>query len=289
MSNIFLGAIDNLAIEDITPWITSVKKVRQAEDIVMMVVYRTTKEVIRFLVDNGVIPYEVNHDSMTNPIVHQISNSPTVSHNMRMFHFWEVLTRLSNTDKLIQTSFMNSSVIITDVRDVYFQEYPFSLIAQLPSDKKIIVGGECLPYKSEEWGLDNLQNGFGPIFTELSSITEHQILNVGAIMGKLEHVKDLCHIVYCMTQGRHYPSDQSSFNVLVRSSLFRDMVHVSQEFAAHLGTTADPTKSHLWARWTETPPAITSDRLVMTAQNTPYKLVHQWDRVPELKEKVRNS
>lgn len=286
MKNIYLGAIDNLSVSDITPWVESVKKVQNEKtDMIAMIVYRASPDVVQYLLDNKITSYMVKHDSYGNPIQHEIANSPTVSHNMRMFHFWEFLQRLDDAIDLND----NATVLITDVRDVYFQESPFSMAGFLSKDTKFIVSGECLSYGQEEWGRNNLESGFGPIFMNHSDMLIKQILNVGAIMGEFEAMKDLCHIIYSMTQGRHYPSDQSSFNVLMRTSLFKNSFMVSNKFAAHLGTTADPTKSHLWSRLTETPPIVTLDGEVLNTNSELYKIVHQWDRVPQLREKIRKS
>lgn len=271
INNLFLGAIDNLSVDDIKQWVESAISVKKPQDIIALVVYRATDEVLNYLTQNDVVIYHVTHDSFNQPIQHQTSNSPTISHNMRMFHFWELLTRIQKEHNF------SGNVVVTDVRDVYFQKYPFDLFYG-----KIVVSNECIRYENESWGADNFKRGYGPVIWKLSNIARSLIVNVGAIMGGCEQIKSLSLMIYNMTLGRHYPSDQSSFNFIIRNSLMQDNFSICDDFAAHLGTTADPTKSHLWNH-VFFPPKIDENGIVKTIMGVEVAIVHQWDRVPQLR------
>jgi hypothetical protein len=108
--------------------------------------------------------------------------------------------------------------------------------------------------------------------------------NVGTIAGDANVMPEVFSTIFQMTEGRYYPSDQSSFNVLMNGLLTdkRMLATHYDNWAAQLGTTNDPTKSHLWPRLCEPRPQI-KDGWVYNNDGQMYHLVHQWDRVPELK------
>jgi hypothetical protein len=283
MKDILIGGADGYTFEQVKPWFQSAKDSGFMGEI-WLIVYRMASDDIARLEQAGVKVYEVKHDPYGQPIRHAGPNTPTQAHNLRFYHAWELLTRLSYEGEHFRYT------IMTDVSDVIFQTNPIIwLEKQMDYDFhswNMVVSSEGIKYQDEEWGRDNLINGFGEITYDLIG-KDWRIQNVGVLAGHGGYMKGLFNTIFRMTEGRFYPSDQSSFNVLLRSGMI-DGGEV--EWATHdgwwacqLGTTMDPTKPWLWDRLQEPRPTIRPDGLVVNKGGRPYAIVHQWNRVPELK------
>src|SRR6185312_2111741 len=277
--SILLGAIDNLSWNDICSWVKSIREVGFSDEVWIIGYRGITDEIKEHLKTYNINLYEVNHTPFQHNIEHNVGNSPTRSHNMRFYHFWELLTRL-NTENY-------KWCIATDVRVVIFQRNPVEYLDSHLQEMQFIAPSEGLTYENEEWGKDNMLRGHGPIIYDLEA-KKNQIYNVGTIAGDARLMKWLFHTIYSMTEGRYYPSDQSNFGLLVNGLLSKYSVKTSLDdgWAAQLGTTSDPTKSHLWPRLNENRPLI-KDNKVYTSNNELYYLVHQYDRVPQLKQSIQ--
>lgn len=284
MKDILIGAADLYSWKDIKAWAISARRSGFDGDI-YLITYRVDDDVFREGEAYGIEFYPVTHTPYSTPIVHTIQNSPTQSHNLRFYHAWELLTRL------YQEGIQYRYVIMTDVRDVIFQTNPtdwlLNELSTLPTNNEIVASSEAIRYCDEEWGKENLINGFGQLLYDLEGYN-WQCMNVGTIAGYSGTMKDLFHTIFRMTEGRYYPSDQSSFNVLLRS-VFIPWMYASQTYAwaAQCGTTLDPTKSWLWGRCNEPRPTILENGIVVNSHNTPFVIVHQYDRVPELKKIIQ--
>jgi hypothetical protein len=189
------------------------------------------------------------------------------------------MSRLDMTDYI--------HAIITDVRDVVFQRNPSEWLRKGFSDYmefELVAPSEGIEFHKEEWNANNMKQGFGPNMWDLQMKNSHMVYNVGTIAGDVLFMRDLCHTIFSMTEGRYYPSDQSAFNVLVHGLLsHRTMRAWMQDgWAAQCGTTLDPTKPWLWERLNEPRPVV-KDGEVFTVNGEKFYIVHQWDRVPELK------
>ena len=92
--------------------------------------------------------------------------------------------------------------------------------------------------------------------------------------------------IYEMTKRNYYPSDQSSYNIILNS--LNNVVHTnhSHAWACQIGTTADPTKSWLWERLIDSQPSIVDGKAFNPELDIEYCIVHQWNRNPELKQAI---
>jgi hypothetical protein len=284
--DILMGAVDMLEWWQVKPWVMSAKETGFDGDI-WLIVYRASDEFIQQAQAAGVNLYQVQHTPYLTPIQHVIQNSPTQSHNLRFYHGWELLTRLhvDNEDWFrsdIQPETRIPYVIMTDVRDVIFQRNPTEWINSFGFDNSIIAPSEGIDFENEPWNKDNMIRGYGQAFYDLEA-KEYTAYNVGTIAGDIYQMQELFHVLYSMTEGRYYPSDQSTFNVLAHGSAFKMvMTPMDEGWAAQCGTTLDPTKSFLWPHCIEPRPSVVGGK-VYNSKGELYTLVHQWDRVPELK------
>jgi hypothetical protein len=283
--DLLIGAADLYDWSKIKVWATSIRESGFDGDIILLT-YRVGDDVVENAKKLNVDVYQIEHDSFGNKIVHVDRGRDTQCHQLRFFHAWQFLATDENWKNY-------RNVLMTDVRDVYFQKNPFTFLDSWSKDlffpflKKIVASSEALSYKHEVWGADNMLQGFGPLVHEQSK--EWIIYNVGVVAGNAEAMMGLFLILYSMTVGRYIPSDQSAYNILVNQSplKFNCFGH-DNDWACQCGTTLDPNKSHYDKFLKEGKPKIVNGK-VMNVFNEEFYIVHQWDRVPELQQLIEKK
>lgn len=173
-------------------------------------------------------------------------------HNIRFFHIWNFLTNhSSHYDK----------ILITDVKDVYFNSDPFTDI----SSSGLTVSSEVITYESEQWNKEHVHYNLGII--GLHVLLDKPVYNVGVFGGDIEAVKNLCADIYLMSVGKFKVADQTSFNYLIQTK-YKDITNftnLSNNFAVHL---------HV----------INAGLVEFNLQKiSNYKIIHQYDRIPGYK------
>jgi len=210
----------------------------------------------------------------------------------RFLHTWFLLTQFAQPVRY---------VIATDIRDVIFQSNPSDYItARCPSTSPIrmVLSSEGIDYQNEPWGANNLKLSFGDIMYE--SHKKNNIYNCGVLAGEHHTFMGLCKTIWLMSHGtiQHVPGgggpDQAALNLLLDTQAYRDCGHFSNHrdgWAAQLGTMMDPNKIKEFAPFhTEPAPQYnTITEKVETPGGVPYAIVHQWDRVPEIREMVERK
>ena len=269
MKNLIIGGCTNYGINQLKPWVLSIKETMPDADKVMCVgnASTTTRE---WLVENGF----------------KLVNMPTMNVPIHVLRF------LSIYDYLKEHWQEYDYVVTTDVKDVYFQKNPFDWLTVLDNTAtKLIAGSEGMLYKDEPWGNDNLMQAYGPYVHELNK--NNKIYNVGTIGGKSEYVKDLVFNIF--TNAIHRPiaiCDQAVYNVLIQTQPYKSITFFAEQshaWACQAGTTVDPSKiNHFRPFLTEKEP-IFEDGLVKTYAGSIFHIVHQYDRVPEWKKFVQEK
>jgi hypothetical protein len=280
--DLILGAIDHYGYDQIKLWHNSILK-SGFTGRVALVAFRITQEEMEKIKGHNI-----------DVIVVGAPVKATV-HLERFIHFWNYL-------QLREEVFEN--VIITDVRDVVFQSDPSEFFSG--RDPMLVVGSENLKYKDEAWGDRNLFETFG--LTVYNKFKDKEIYNVGAFGGQWQLVQSMCLMIYTMGVGRPIPiCDQSVFNFLLYQAPFDTspdifFAEVHDCWAAHCGTLLDPTKiagfkpNHInnvdGLMWNEEHGVLnnhyrweSTDPWQFDSLGTPV-ILHQYDRVPGLKEKV---
>jgi hypothetical protein len=136
------------------------------------------------------------------------------------------------------------------------------------------------------------------------------IYNVGVIAGEIIEVEPLMLMIFQMSLGRPIPIvDQAVYNFLLKYSNIKSSVYrttFADPWAANLGTTLEAVKAGggdlgqlckdnatEFAKYSmsfeDVQPLYTEDGTVTTPAGTPYAIVHQWDRVPDLAEKIKKK
>ena len=277
MSNLILGAICDLNINQIDKWIESTKEYFKGD--IILLDYGSTDEVKKYIKDQGIISYDIQHDHFGNKVEKfnpntgnvSVTDSYTLVHNVRFFHTYQLLS--DNIDKY-------KYVFITDVRDVYLQGDPIKWLDNNLGDKALTFVSEGLTFENEPWGKNTFLKNFGPYFYR--DVQNETIYNVGVLGGYAKAVKDFALFNYLLGIG-HQVADQVGMNLMLKTIWFNLVKKTKSEegLAIHCGTFMDKTKPDNLKNLNEPQPYI-KDGKVYTHDGKEYIFVHQYDRIPEL-------
>lgn len=262
MKNLLIGNLTKYTPDKIHNWVQSAKKYFQGE--ILILGYDLPKETIDYLNENEVKVV------LTQPLG---------------FHI--VVQRFLDIYTFLKTNQDYDKIIVTDVKDVYFQRDPMPFITStLIGRKKIIAGSEGLLYKNEDWGNDNLNKCY-PHLYELNK--NNKIYNAGTFAGENKYLRDFCFQVFHFSLvGTQYDPqpDQAAFNILLNLKPWKDITaftSMNLPWCAQLGTTHDPKVKDKYDKFLLDYPPVIKDNQVYTEFGDMYCLVHQYDRLPDFK------
>ena len=263
--NLIIGGFTNYGISQLKPWVLSAK-VHSGDDSdtdIVLVYGNASDETLNWLESQGVIIV---------PML-EVQNVPI--HVLRFLSIYDYLHK--NWQKY-------EYVITTDVKDVYFQTDPFKFLV----NRKLIVASEGLKYKDESWGNENLYQAYGQYVYE--EFKNSEIFNVGTFGGQSEYVKDMVFHIFTNGINRPIPiCDQAVFNVLLNTQPFKDIATKTIQWAAELGTIMDPSKIASFRPNLLFAEPVWEDGLLKDVTGHIFPIVHQYDRVPELKAFVQKK
>ncbi len=177
-------------------------------------------------------------------------------------------------------------VVATDVKDVIFQRNPIEYLEDNLGDKKILVGSESIKYKDEDWGRNNFIKSFGE--EEYNRIKDNIIYNAGTIAGKADVMFDFFLNIYSLSKIANQQQvdggggpDQAAVNFLLNMYPYKNVTKFAKSkdaWAAQLGTIANRKYINLLV---DNQVTIFNDE-ICTQDKTPFTLVHQYDRYPQL-------
>lgn len=294
-----IGVMSEYEPFDIKNWVESASKIQTTRMKKAMIVYNAKAPVIQYLLDNQIAVWAISNAGPEHP-EYRFFFKPSNSFNVcieRFFHAWLFLQGIQEKNDL-------GRVIITDVRDVVFQENPFEWLSQhWEKDKNILVTSESLTYANEPWGRNNMEKSFGQ--TIYQRMADKEIYNAGVIAGRGKTFLDFLFSVYFVARGSQQTfveggggPDQAAMNLVLSQEPWKIVTQfVSSEsgFAAQAGTTNDPSKSELMKHLLTMPPKLfrksnkgignPSDLMlkdgVLNSLGKRFAIVHQYDRVPE--------
>ena len=278
--NLIIGGYTNYGINQLKPWVLSAKEVADENTDVVLVYGTTSQETLDWLTEQGVLLWPMDQLPYVPP------------HVMRFHSLYEFMR-----NKWEEYDY----VVTTDVKDVYFQTDPFKFL----EGRKLIIASEGLKYKDEPWGNKNILESFGPFYHNI--LKDELIYNVGVIAGDFEYVKGLLSLIFQLSINRPIPIvDQAVYNYILHTEPFKNDTNFTSNinnWAIQLGTalqavqagsgdlgqsfisSEEGRKSYLDAY--QDHPVIIENGIVKGLDNTPYVIVHQYDRVPELASEVR--
>jgi hypothetical protein len=263
--NLIIGGFTNYEINQLRPWVLSAKIHAGDNDDVVLVYGDTTNVTLDWLESQGVIIVPMSDVHLTGGPIHVA----------RFLSIYEYLHKHWQE---------YDYVITTDVKDVYFQTDPFKFLV----DRKLIIASEGLKYKDESWGNENLYQAYGPYVYE--KFKDNEIFNVGTFGGKSEYVKDMVFNIFTNASGRFIPiCDQAVFNVLLNTQPFKDVATKTIQWAAELGTIMDPSKIDGFRPNLLFAEPVWENGLLKDVNGHLFPIVHQYDRVPEIKKFVQTK
>jgi hypothetical protein len=258
MKDLVISAIANYLPEKIKIYVESLNDSGFIGDKIM-ICYNIPNETIEYLSSRG---WEC--------LGAELQGHPHMKRLIDMWYFLDTTDRQWN------------HIITTDVRDIFWQSNPSDwLDTNLKTE--IIVASECIKNEDEPWAHKNIHEGYGPVFWE--SIKSNTIANVGVIAGKHKSVKDLLMLNWLVSQAgdtRHF-TDQSALNLIVNNTLLKDKIEINSDFAMQV----DTLKSD--KRFEKQNLTIKEGLVINTKDETPYVLVHQYDRIEQLNNLIENK
>jgi hypothetical protein len=264
--DLIIGACKNYNFEQVKPWIRSINECGFQGDKVLFA-FNASKETLRKIEDEGFIA--IGGESREN----------TAFHMERFLHIYNYLNNPVNSYRYVVT---------TDVRDVIFQRNPIPYIDYLHDcfDVNYIAVSEAIQIKNEKWNRENIINCFGQFF--YNQIQDEHVLNVGTLAGEAYHIRDLCAALFQLSLNRNdWVADQAAYNVLMRWHPYINETHITnldEAFACNLHVTNKPDQLNEFGPFLLEPRPTFENGLVLNQHNQPFCIVHQYDRVPEMKE-----
>jgi len=260
--NLIIGGFTNYNANQLRPWVLSAK-VHAGDNDVVLVYGNASDETLNWLESQGVIIV---------PML-EVPNVPI--HVLRFLSIYEYLHKHWQD---------YDYVITTDVKDVYFQTDPFKFLV----NEKLVIASEGLKYKDEAWGNENLLQAYGPYVYQ--QFKDNEIFNVGTFGGESEYVKDMVFHIFTNGINRPIPiCDQAVFNVLLNTQPFKDIASKTIQWAAELGTIMDPSKIASFRPNLLFAEPVWENGLLKDVNGHIFPIVHQYDRVPEIKNFVQKK
>lgn len=294
--DLIIGGASNYNWNQLCYWVNSIKKTGFKGDIVL-VATNMSADTIKRLVEENVKVYAYGNRTEDGGISKTDNNIPP--HVERFIFIWDFLRKNKDTYRF---------VTVTDTRDVIFQKDPTEYLEKnlMFGAATIVCASEGLAYKDEPWGSKNLLDTFGPLVYD--ELKDNEIYNVGTIAGFYDEVKDLLLQIFFQSVNRPIPIvDQAVFNFIISLAVYDlDVVRTSNEsgWAVQLGTTLeaikagagdigqivrqDPSKLDEYIKvYKDTQPIVKDD--LVANDYVPFTIVHQWDRVPAIRELVERK
>lgn len=281
--DVVITAITGYNFHHIAPWVNSLDR-SGFTGVKAVVCYNTDHETVEELVKRGYSILAFHKDPVTGDLSYPNRDFSIVVD--RFLHYWLMLDNPQNAAGI-------RYVVATDAKDVIFQRNPSEFLNSI--DPGILVSSEAIAYEHEPWGLNNLTQSFGPLVYEQHKT--NTIINCGVLAGTFNHFMGLCKTVYLLSHGtvQHVPGgggpDQAALNILLSTEAYKDCTTVTRHggnWTAQLGTTMDPNKINGYRpHITEALPVFNKETgFVENCYGEPYTIVHQWDRVPEVRAMV---
>jgi hypothetical protein len=308
--DIVIGAIGNYSWDQIKYWVNSLNRCGfQGRKILS---YNSKPELIKQLTDNGIEVFPVQSDAFgmrDNFEFHtgHVDKNTTdiLIHHLRFFHAWQLLSEMpiACADRMGGSG---QRIIHTDVRDLIFQSNPTSWLDEkerclksslievpaplLPRGQYIVAPSEYIHYHNEPWNKDLSITNFG-VHIHNQIVDKSLVYNVGSFAATVNTFKDLCLMTYLLTYRRDKLADQPAQAILFKTAFKDKVVTVSTAdgWALQCGTLLENKErfKDVFEKSAQQP--TLKDGIVYNEKNEPFVLVHQYERIPELKKALEEK
>jgi hypothetical protein len=174
-------------------------------------------------------------------------------------------------------------VIAADVRDVIFQLDPAGWLEANLGEMQLNVGSEGIPLAEEPWNSEVMSASFGTRIHE--QLGSRDVYNAGTIAGRADALRDFAlNVFLCSRHNLIQYTDQPAANVLLSLDPYRQITRFNgpdDDWACQAATFVGESEYLADRRRSgDRPRPKLVDGIVLTPDNRPYCLVHQYDRVP---------
>lgn len=297
--DLIVGVVDNYDWDKIKYWANSIKQ-SGFDGYKALIVFNMDAPTVRKLTEEGFSLIGVNQFDEEKGFVYTEPNRSIMVDRFFYIH---------NLIKMLDDSMDVSRVVITDVRDVVFQDNPSNWMDHFfLHGFDLIVGSENLNYADEPWGKNNIAKSFGEYFFE--QLHDAPIYCAGVIAGTTDSIRDMCLNLYLICKGLnpHVEGgggpDQAALNIMLDlgvyefSTLFTDP---SSGWVLHAGTSLPAIQAGsggIGQAYMQNPNmplpflmnleySIDNNDVFVNGQKI--TILHQWDRVPAWKRMIEEK
>lgn len=302
--DLIIGSITDYSYEQIEPWVNSIER-SGFNGVKAIIAYNCKADVVEKLKEKDFTIFAFEQDENGDYVYN--ANKETFSIVVERFaHMWYFISQIDNDIDY---------VIATDVKDVVFQTNPSDYLDDMLLSGKtdVIVASENFLYKDEPWNVNNMNYAFGP--TVYQKVMNKPIYCAGVIAGRKDAVLDLFLSIFMLCRGTASKTpggggpDQAALNVLLSTYAWNNIARYETpetNWCCHLGTTLSAVKSgagEIGQHYLRDPSTldkftrtalyddviIDENDVVCNKHNRPYCIIHQYDRVNGLKEKIERK
>ena len=276
--DLIVGCYTNYDWDKIKYWVNSIDQCGFTGD-KMMVIYNSEIAPIHELIKRNFKLFAFNQNPETFQLFYP---NKFVIAVQRFADLWRFFSSLDLSDYRY--------VIHTDVKDVVFQSNPSIWLTKNMGKAKLLASCESLKYEDEPWGNENLANSFPMVYDSMKS---NPIWNCGVQAGDPTILKDLWLVIYNMCTGNQVLNpDQAAYNILLNLETYKKITKFTMSesgWAAQLGTTMDPKKIADFKPKLLEPQPIWENGCVKTSKGIEHVIIHQYDRVPEIRDSIESK
>mgnify|MGYP001246103605 CR=1 FL=1 len=228
------------------------------------------------------------------PDIHEETVSYLKNENFKIFQADPNTNLYDDRFLIINHILSNNSyeyVIHCDVKDSFFQKDPFTWLDNNLGKKHAVVGSESVKCKNMPWAVDNYKKTFP---YEWEKIKDSVSFCCGVIGGRSEFLRDFFLILwrYNLTGVKFYNGwwrDQAALNILLNTIpinlSFKKLYH-NDAFVCHLGANIANGDKNLMV---DHEPKYDKNGVVSNESQQDFCIVHQYDRIPDLKLKIKQK
>jgi len=292
--DLIVGAVSsNYEVSDVVNWSESIIKSGFKGDVVVFCYNFKATDAIPDFFRNKNFKVVIPHSDMFGNDVEKFqthtgegdsTNNYTLVHQQRFFHYWQYLKYGDE---------MYRYIITTDVRDVVFQTNPSEYLDSFDDGEyTILASSENVLAGNEPWFSGMATKHFGGyVFNDV--LSKRPVFNVGTFAARHKVFMDMSINNYYLSLSFHpgvLPAvgDQTGFNLLIATAYSNYTANLgpSSHWGCQCGTMLNPQFAQLQV---ESIDGIHEKDSIVYNGDTPFVILHQYDRVPDLVEKINEK
>jgi hypothetical protein len=280
--DLVIGSISGYSFDDLQWWVNSLNRSGFSGDKVI-IVYDASFDTVTRLSECGVRVATFAEDARKRRFHYPVKGMRHEDVSIdRFYQLWRYL-HLHGADHRFVTA--------VDVRDVIFQNNPSDWLETHLGDMQINVGSEAIRIEDEPWNSEVILASYGPDIH--GHMSRRVTWNAGTIAGRSDAIRDLAlNIHMCSRHNAISYTDQAALNILLSLEPYRSITRfndASADWACQAATAADPEYRAIHESRLLAPPPVLDGDCVRSPAGSAYCLVHQYDRIPEWKERLQQK